>query len=119
MGDLKVAAEAAAPLPQTTNEMQVDPGCSTIEAREAPLQSYPAPFNTAPPDAVVQLVAAHLKAMLPGVLSEVEEWTAKQRLRAARLLLTIVTLVENEVVQFADSLLATLRSTRLDDDAHV
>jgi len=90
-----------------------------VKPRAAPLPSYPPPCTGAPPDAVVELVGAHLGKVLPAVLNEVLEWTAKQRLRAARLLHSVALLAETNLVAFADHLLATLCRVRLDDDAAV
>jgi len=118
MGDLQAALEAAS----GTREEGVGDGEEDEEMgvpRRPGLKSYPSPFGQQPPVEVMRLVAAHLDGVLPGVLAEVGEWTAKQRGRAARLLLTVLLLGEDRVVGHSDALLESLCRVRLDDDAYV
>jgi len=69
MGDLATALEAAS---GTEDPVEKEPEPEeTGVSRHPGLPSYEAPFMVQPPEAVNRLVSAHLKKILPPILSEV------------------------------------------------
>lgn len=121
--DMQVAAEAAkgdnSHEEALASQAAAAAAAACIGTRETPPLLEGSPFAEAPHPAAAALVASELQQLLPPLLKELADWTAKTRLRASHTLLGTLWLAGPAATSHFDVLLPPFLRGVEDDDEMV